>query len=65
MFGQELAPSLSFQLVVWAGAIVLILRCVQLGEMPHPPPGAQLIQTCLSCEGSVPWWTPSPRHVVT
>lgn len=50
LLGQELALPLSFQLVSGGGAAVLILRCVYLGEMPHPLPGARLSGSCLSCE---------------
>ena len=36
------------------GSAVLILRCVYLGELPHPLLGAGLTGSCLSCEASVP-----------
>ena len=42
------------------GAAVLILRCVHLGELPRPPPGARLSGSCLPGEAPVPWW---PRSV--
>ena len=34
---------------------MLILRCVHLGALPHPLPGARLSGSCLSCEVPVPW----------
>ena len=33
---------------------MLILRCVHLGELPLPLPGAQLSGSCLSCEAPIP-----------
>ena len=33
----------------------MILRCVYLGALPRPLPGAQLSGSCLSCEAPVLW----------
>ena len=35
------------------GPAVVILRCVHLGELPSPLPGAGLSASCLSCEAPV------------
>ena len=34
---------------------MLILRCVHLGELSHPLPGASATGSCLPREASVPW----------
>ena len=45
---------------------MLILKCVHLGELPHPPLTAGgLIGSCLPREGPVPWGLLHPRHRVT
>ena len=43
------------------GRAVLILRCVHLGQLPRPLPGAWLSGSCLSCEAPV-LWQPRPSQ---
>ena len=40
------------------------IRCVHLGDLPRPLPGAQLSGSCLSCEAPVPLAPLCPRHRV-
>ena len=43
------------------GACCSNFRCVYLGDMPRPLPGAGLSHNCLPCEASIPWW-PRPSQ---
>ena len=42
---------------------MLTVKCVHLGELPHPLPGVGLSGSCLSCKAPVTWWPcPSKAH---